>query len=190
MQNNTFETGATSHQANNLILSVMNDGEVYKDRLHCGFALLQGATHRINFLELTRNEASKQRLGGSKFTASHIKEASGIIQALTLEGCKESYLNEWDANKQIIVTGRKWFDKVNGNTYFSCWVQVPTDAGFKSFCIPRQYGYGDQWQFDAVSILRKLGFFKDDTRQRWELPIIFSDRGFMLKRDMFQGLYI
>jgi len=190
MQNTTFETGATSHQANNLILSVMNNKEAYKDRLHCGFALLQGSNHRINFLELTRKEASKQRLSGSKFTASHIKEASGIIQALTLEECKESYLNEWNANKQIIVQGRLWFDKVNGNTYFSCWVQVPTDSGFKSFCIPIQYGYGDQWQFESVVVLRKLGFFKDDDRQRWELPIIFSDRGFMLKRDMFKGLYI
>jgi len=186
----TFETGATSHQANNLILSVINNGEVYKDRLHCGFALLQGATHRISFLDVTRSEAAKQRLCGSRFTSSHIKEASGIIQALTLEECKESYLNDWNANKQIIVQGRKWFDKVNGNTYFSCLVQVPTEQGFKSFNIPRQYGYGEQWQFESVVVLRKLGFFKEDSRQRWELPIIFSDRGFMLKRDMFKGLYI
>jgi len=184
-----FETGATSHQANNLILSVMNDGEVYKDRLHCGFALLRGSNHRVSFLEITRSEAAKQRLCGSKFTASHIKEASGIIQALTLEECKESYLNDWNC-QSIIVQGRKWFDKVNGNTYFSCWVQVPTEQGFKSFCIPFQYGYGDQWQFESVVVLRKLRFFKDDNRQRWELPIVFSDSGYMLKRDMFQGLYI
>jgi len=167
----------------------MNDGEVYKDRLHCGYALLQGASRRISFLDVTRSEAAKQRLGGSRFTASHIKEASGIIQALTLEECKESYLNDWNG-QSIIVQGRKWFDKVNGNTYFSCRVQVPTESGFKSFNIPFQYGYGEQWQFESVIVLRKLGFFKDDNRQRWELPIIFSDRGYMLKRDMFKGLYI
>jgi len=185
----TFETGATSHQANNLVLSVMNDGEVYKDRLHCGFALLQGTSHRFSFLEITRNEASKQRLCCSKFTAAHIKEASGIIQALTLEECKESYLKNWNGHN-IIVEGLKWFDKVNGNTYFSCLVQVPTDSGFKPFCIPFQYGYGEQWQFESVVVLRKLGFFKGDDRQRWELPIIFIDRGYMLKRATFQGLYI
>jgi len=185
----TFETGATSYQANNLILSVMNNGEVYKDRLHCGFALLQGSNHRVCFLDITRNEASKQRLCGSKFTASHIKEASGIIQALTLEECKGSYLNDWNG-QSIIVQGRKWFDKVNGNTYFSCWVQVPTEQGFKSFCIPFQYGYGEQWQFESVVVLRKLGFFKDDNRKRRELPIVFCDHGSQLKRCMFKGLYI
>jgi len=191
MQNttSTFETGATSHQANNLILLVMSDGEVYRNRLHCGFALLQGAKHRISFLDITRNEAAKQSLWCSKFTAGSIKEATGIIQALTLEECKESYLNDWNS-EHIIVTGRKWFDKVNGNTYFSCYVQVPTASGFKSFNIPMQYGYGEQWQFEAVKVLKTMGFFADDSRPRWELPIVFSDQGTMLKRCMFKGIYI
>jgi len=185
----TFETGASTHQANNLVLSVMNNGDVYKDRLHCGFALLQGSSHKISFLDITRNEANKQRLEGSKFTAGHIKEANKIIQALTLEECKESLLSQWN-KEHIIVTGRKWFDKVNGNTYFSCYVQVPTASGFKSFNIPFQYGYGEQWQFEAVKVLKTLGFFADDSRQRWELPIVFSDQGTMLKRCMFKGIYI
>jgi len=196
MQNTTqtpaitaFETGASTHQANNLVLSVMNNGAVYRNRLHCGFALLQGAEHRINFLDITRNEAQKQRIEGSKFTAGSIKEASGIIQALTLEECKESFLSQWN-KERIIVTGRKWFDKVNGNTYFSCDVQVPTASGFKSFNIPFQYGYGEQWQFEAVKVLKTMGFFADDTRARWELPIVFSDQGTMLKRCMFKGIYI
>jgi len=193
MQNTTsctpYDTGATSYQANDLILSVMNDGTVYQDRLHCGYALLQGSNHRISFLDITRNEADKQRMEGSKFTAGHIKQAQGIIQALTLEECKESYLNDWNG-EHIIVTGRKWFDKVNGNTYFSCCVQVPTSSGFKSFNIPFQYGYGEQWQFEAVKVLKTMGFFLDDSRPRWELPIVFSDQGTMLKRCMFKGVYI
>jgi len=190
MQNtiSTFETGATSHQANNLVLSVMNNGDVYRNRLHCGFALLQGASYAgATFLSITQDEATKQRMEGSKFTAGHIKQAQGIIQALTLEECKESYLNDWNG-EHIIVTGRKWFDKVNGNTYFSCYVQVPTEQGFKSFNIPFQYGYGEQWQFEAVKVLKIMGFFAGDTRARWELPIVFSDQGNMLKRCMFLGL--
>jgi len=197
MQNTTqtpavtaFETGATSHQANNLVLSVMNNGGVYRQRLHCGFALLHCVHAGATFLSITQDEAAKQRyLEGSKFTAGHIKEASSIIQALTLEECKESFLSQWN-KEYIIVTGRKWFDKVNGNTYFSCYVQVPTVLGFKSFNIPFQYGYGEQWQFEAVKVLKTLGFFAGDTRQRWELPIVFSDQGFKLKRDMFKGIYI
>jgi len=186
----TFETGASTHQANNLILSVMNNGDVYRQRLHCGFALLQGASYSgATFLSITQDEAAKQRLGGSKFTAGHIKQAQGIIQALTLEECKESFLSQWNG-AYIIVTGRKWFDRVNGNTYFSCYVQVPTTSGFKSFNIPFQYGYGEQWQFEAVKVLKTMGFFLDDSRPRWELPIVFSDQGFKLKRDMFLGLYI
>ena len=44
--------------------------------------------------------------------------------------------------KNMRIEGRKWFDKVNGNTYHSARVYV--DGVLVATC-PFQYGYGDQY---------------------------------------------
>lgn len=67
---------ATTAAANSIMLSVLNDGTIYKDRMHCGFAMLQGSSHRMPFRDLANNEAIKQRREfGSKFRAAEISEA-------------------------------------------------------------------------------------------------------------------
>ena len=59
----------------------------------------------------------------------------------------------------IIIIGRKWFDKVNGNTYHSASVNVLfTDGSDKDFTVPFQYGYGDQYQYSAWKALKKANF--------------------------------
>ena len=89
MNKSTFETGATTHGANNLILSVLNDGDIYEVRTHCGFAMLQGISPSFGFSELVKNEVMKQRATGSKFNARDIKEARELIIKDTLKHCLE-----------------------------------------------------------------------------------------------------
>lgn len=191
---NTFETGAKTAGANNLVLSVLNDGAVYPDRLHCGFAMLQGATHRVSFREIVSAEALKQRLMGGKFKAAEISDAAKLVQAQTIQHCLELIRDNYDPSRNIEVTGRKWRDNINGNTYFSCWVRIPQiDIGHRSISIPFQYGYGDQWQYEAVRTLRAIGLFADldeRTTLNLELPINFNFEGAMLKRFMYDGIYI
>ena len=56
----------------------------------------------------------------------------------------------------IIINGRRWFDKINGNTYHTASVNVLFANGSdKSFNIPFQYGYGDQYQHSAWEVLKK-----------------------------------
>jgi len=46
--------------------------------------------------------------------------------------------------KTIDVNGKHWFDRVNGNSYFSA--EVVTNYGqadAQTFVLPFQYGYGD-----------------------------------------------
>lgn len=192
MQNTlTFETGATTAESNNLVLSVLNNGEIYQTRLQCAKAALRGTTHSVfTFKSLVNAEAQKQRKTGCKFKPQHITEAAKLVQAATIREVLEGMLHNW-TGENIVIQGRKWWDKVNGNTYFSTWVQIPqTTGGFASFNIPFQYGYGDQWKHDSLSALKRIGFFAGKDGFYRDFPILWDDRGYTLKRDMFEGLYI
>lgn len=59
--------------------------------------------------------------------------------------------------KTIDLIGKEWFDKVNGNSYFSA--QLTLDYGTekeKTFFIPFQYGYGNQYEDEAKRILTEF----------------------------------
>jgi len=58
--------------------------------------------------------------------------------------------------KTIDVNCKEWFDKVNGNSYFAGTVTV--NYGMKTektFNMPFQYGYGDQFRHEAWNTLKK-----------------------------------
>lgn len=60
--------------------------------------------------------------------------------------------------KTIDVTAFEWFDKVNGNSYFAGTVII--NYGMKTektFEMPFQYGYGDQYQHEAFVLLQEQG---------------------------------
>lgn len=185
----SFETGATTEGANNLVLSVLNDGAVYEDRKHCGFAMLQGASHRMTFKDIAHAEAAKQRAQGCKFKPQEITEAAKLVQVETVKHCLEIIRDEWDG-ENIHCYGRKWFDKVNGNTYFSARIVIPTVAGSRWVAAPFQYGYGDQWQWECRAILERMGFSDMAKGYGSEKPLVFTFEGERLKREMYDGLYI
>ena len=57
--------------------------------------------------------------------------------------------------KTIDIQAKEWFDKVNGNSYFAGTVTV--NYGMqdeKEFKMPFQYGYGSQYEQEALSILK------------------------------------
>lgn len=56
----------------------------------------------------------------------------------------------------ITIDAKRWFDRINGNTYHSVGVYVDgTLVGVKPF----QYGYGDSYQQTAHKILQEAGIF-------------------------------
>ncbi len=58
----------------------------------------------------------------------------------------------------IDIVALEWFDKVNGNSYFSATITV--NYGMKSqkiFNLPFQYGYGNQYQESCFQELKKKG---------------------------------
>jgi len=56
----------------------------------------------------------------------------------------------------IIINGKRWFDKVNGNTYHSVSVNVDGKEIGRSGI---HYGYGDQYIQTAHEILMDAGIF-------------------------------
>lgn len=58
--------------------------------------------------------------------------------------------------KTIDINAKEWFDKVNGNSYFSGTITL--NYGMKSakcFDMPFQYGYGDHYVDMAGELLEK-----------------------------------
>jgi hypothetical protein len=59
-------------------------------------------------------------------------------------------------NQQITIFGKRWFDKVNGNTYHSVKVYVNGKlVGFE----PYAYGYDEGYLQTAVELLVKAGVY-------------------------------
>ena len=59
----------------------------------------------------------------------------------------------------IDINAKEWFDKVNGNSYFAGSVTLnfgQPDA--ITLNMPFQYGYGDSYQYAAMSMLKEKGY--------------------------------
>ena len=61
--------------------------------------------------------------------------------------------------RSLFIEGREWFDKVNGNSYFSARIWV--DGGQVAI-LPFQYGYGDQYTYEAQKKLLELGYLPQE----------------------------
>ena len=56
--------------------------------------------------------------------------------------------------RSVTVIGRKWFDKVNGNTYFTAEILV---NGIHVHSMPYEYGYSDQYIESSLAWLENSG---------------------------------
>lgn len=66
--------------------------------------------------------------------------------------------------KTLDITAKEWFDKVNGNSYFSARITI--DYGMESeqtICLPFQYGYDEQYIYSAHNELMKLDLVPNNT---------------------------
>jgi len=63
--------------------------------------------------------------------------------------------------KTIDVTAKEWFDKANGNSYFSANVTLNCGTSeSESFKVPFQYGYGDHYVHQVWQRLQDYQGFK------------------------------
>ncbi len=190
---NIFETGATSSASNNLILSIMSDGHLYQSRIDAAKRMLVGVEPIKSFREIANDEANKQRKKFyAKFKPQEITEAGRIIQDITINSILEDMAVSYDPSQNIYAIVRRWFDKVNGNSYFSCRVTIPLEEGKRiSFVIPLQYGYGSQPESEIIATLFRLNIMKEKKDYFREYGIDFCDSGYMRKnQNWLTGLYL
>jgi hypothetical protein len=93
-------------------------------------------------------------------------------------------------NRSLFIEGREWFDKSGGNSYFSARLWV--DGGQVAI-LTFQYGYGDQYLYEAQRKLSELGYLPEQSSNRglWsiaqELGIDFySSKSSAKKSEMFK----
>ena len=95
--------------------------------------------------------------------------------------------------RTLDITAKEWFDKVNGNSYFSARVTVNFGMkGERTIVLPWQYGYGDHYRDMAFKALQNAGIIpKTDERQSyWQyyqdnnIIASYSKHEGCLKRDM------
>ena len=193
MNQNIFETGATSSASNNLILSVMSDGKVYQRRIDAARRILEGIEPVESFRQIALDEAKRQRRAFClRFKPQEITEAGKIIQSLTISSILEEMAVSYDPSQNIYAVIRRWWDKLNGNSYFSCRVTVPLDGGKRiSFVIPFQYGDGSRPQSEIIATLFRLNIMKEKKDYFREYGIDFCDSGYMRKnQNWLTGLYL
>jgi hypothetical protein len=71
---------------------------------------------------------------------------------------KPAHCNAFDL-ESIFVEGRLWFDKVNGNTYFSNRIWINGSVAFE---MPMEYGYEEMYVHRAIQELHSRGYFPAD----------------------------
>ena len=93
-------------------------------------------------------------------------------------------------NRSLFIEGREWFDKSGGNSYFSARIWV--DGGQVAI-LPFQYGYGEQYLFEAQRKLIKLGYLPEEIENRglWSIARelgfdFYSSKTETKRADMFK----
>jgi hypothetical protein len=92
--------------------------------------------------------------------------------------------------RSLFIEGREWFDKVNGNSYFSARLWV--DGGQVAI-LTFQYGYGDQYLYEAQKKLLELGYLPQENKNQglWSIAQemgfdFYSSKSNHKKADMFK----
>ena len=88
-------------------------------------------------------------------------------------------------NDAITVIGKRWFDKINGNTYHSAKVYVNGDQmGYKPFV----YGYDDSYKQTGLEILKEVYNIPGEVTMLWNLKKhginLVTSVSDVLKRDL------
>jgi len=66
--------------------------------------------------------------------------------------------------RSIVVLGRRWFERTNGNTYHTAEILI--DGVSVAIC-PFAYGYGSQYLQSAEIELGRLGYMPGREKYQW-----------------------
>lgn len=100
-------------------------------------------------------------------------------------------MNEKKITRSLFIEGREWFDKVNGNSYFSARIWVDGEI---VGVLPFQYGYGDQYTYEAQKWLLSEGYLSQEGKSNglWTIAReggfdYYAVKSYHKKADMFKA---
>ena len=96
--------------------------------------------------------------------------------------------------KTLDINAKEWFDKVNGNSYFSAQIIIDYDLPtYQKYFLPFQYGYGDSYQWQSLKHLQEIGLVDNNIGHLWQLRdngvIIRTSKKNALKRELKEENY-
>ena len=83
---------------------------------------------------------------------------------------------------KYVIHAKKWFDKVNGNTYHS--VRVLDTVSQLQLKVPFQYGYGEHYRTTAQQEMIKQGWIKEEFKHTDFLNLHYICEEDCKKRDV------
>lgn len=100
-------------------------------------------------------------------------------------------MKESKIQRSLFIEGREWFDKVNGNSYFSARVWVDGEI---VGVLPFQYGYGNQYEYEAQKWLLSEGYLPQEGKSNglWTIARelgfdLYSSKAYHKKSEMFKA---
>lgn len=94
--------------------------------------------------------------------------------------------------KAIEINAKEWLDRLNGNSYFAGNIFVEFDNGrIDEILMPFQYGYGSQYEYEAMALLTQFNYISLDYGQNLRtycednnIKFVRNFRDKCLKRDL------
>lgn len=128
--------------------------------------------------------ALAQMLDVSSSTVTKMKTNVSTVQSLALDALHEQQRK----NNLVEVDVREWFDKINGNSYFTAYVYFKGETYFIDFT----YGYGDYSTQAAHELLVKKGLIAEnvkmwDLREKYNIHFRTNKEEVSRKSDLFDG---
>jgi hypothetical protein len=170
-----------------LALSVINDPASYDARRHAASKLLQGYHGRAEFASAIRaicnDKARAERVQfGVKIKAADITAQAGEVAENALSHARDTIRAHYTGERCHAVI-RRWWDKANGNSYYSVSIRIPQDGGgFTLYKVPFDYGYGSHPEWETITALVGLGLFERAEHDApGSYPVDFEDQGYMKK---------
>ena len=71
--------------------------------------------------------------------------------------------------KTIDINAKEWFDKLNGNSYFSAIITLNYKLDDEKILnLPFQYGYGEQYEHETFNEIIKVLDLKTEIKVLWK----------------------
>ena len=137
-----------------LHLTIVNDSKSYEERKRIARAFLGSPLrHHAQALRSTVLDAAnhERREFGARFPAAALTSAALDVA----EHDRAELMDDLRRVDSVTITGRRWFQRSYGNTYHTACILFGDGVRVH---LPKQYGYGNQWEQTARAWLKDNGF--------------------------------